>query len=457
MLALARRWRSAKAPIWPAPCTRGNFSSAASQVAEDVPVPQTFEEAIGDKPLLVRDYIRQALYHPKFGYFSSRPDVVGSMREPLDFSGISGRFAYRKHIAELYKQNDMSWFTPVELFQPWYGFAVAEYILQTMNPQFPLKIYEIGGGTGTCASNVLGYIRERQGDVYKTMHYTSVDVSEGLANKQRHRLCEEEEHGDKFSVECRNARDKSGWGEQDESPCYVVMLEVLDNMPHDLLFRESSKSPWMETYVQYDSSESRFVEHHRPVEDSLVSRCLEILGKERDGDSVDVVRKLTKSVKSIFSRVLPSPEKWWIPTGCMELLESLHYARPNMVMVVSDFSFLPEVKIPGRGAPLVSSKKDGVTTDYSSYLDAKGEADIFFPTDFDQLLILDNECAISQSEGKIVPNKFGVYRGSAIMSSSNFMSRFAYVNQVKTKSGFNPLLDEYSNTKVYLSAPVLKG
>lgn len=39
-----------------------------------------------------------------------------------------------------------------------------------------------------------------------------------------------------------------------------------------------------------------------------------------------------------------------------QLLEVLHSALPKMSLIASDFSYLPEVSIPGDRAPLVSTK-----------------------------------------------------------------------------------------------------
>lgn len=39
-----------------------------------------------------------------------------------------------------------------------------------------------------------------------------------------------------------------------------------------------------------------------------------------------------------------------------KLLEVLHDALPKMSLIASDFSFLPDVKVPGERAPLVSTK-----------------------------------------------------------------------------------------------------
>ncbi|KMS98018.1 hypothetical protein BVRB_4g096460 [Beta vulgaris subsp. vulgaris] len=45
------------------------------------------------------------------------------------------------------------------LLQPWYAHGIAEAILRTANFSVPLKIYEIGGGSGTCAIlNYLDYV-----------------------------------------------------------------------------------------------------------------------------------------------------------------------------------------------------------------------------------------------------------------------------------------------------------
>lgn len=39
-----------------------------------------------------------------------------------------------------------------------------------------------------------------------------------------------------------------------------------------------------------------------------------------------------------------------------QLLEVLHSALPKMSLIASDYSYLPEVSIPGDRAPLVSTK-----------------------------------------------------------------------------------------------------
>lgn len=60
----------------------------------------------------------------------------------------------------VYLHPQVDWLTPVEVFAPWYGRAIAHYILEvrkhTLNTSHqPLSVIEIGGGTGTLAASIL--------------------------------------------------------------------------------------------------------------------------------------------------------------------------------------------------------------------------------------------------------------------------------------------------------------
>ncbi|BAH91437.1 Os01g0911900 [Oryza sativa Japonica Group] len=87
----------------------------------------------------------------------------------------------------------------------------------------------------------------------------------------------------------------------------------------------------------------------------------------------------------------------WIEkvNGRFKILDTLHQALPSMSLIASDFSYLPDVSIPGDRAPLVSSKLD----------------------------------------------------------SAAFMEEFGLPLKTRTKDGYNPLLDDFRNTKFYLSVP----
>ncbi|KAH9311974.1 hypothetical protein KI387_027009, partial [Taxus chinensis] len=133
----------------------------------------TSSDIVKDRPILVREFIHSALYDPRFGYFATRPGVVGVLEKAIQFNKLEGRNAYLKYLDSLYKKNDTAWFTPAELFKPWYGHSIAEAILRTANLSVPLKIYEIGGGSGTCAKCILDYMMlNAPAKVYNNMTYT---------------------------------------------------------------------------------------------------------------------------------------------------------------------------------------------------------------------------------------------------------------------------------------------
>lgn len=118
-----------------------------------------------------------------------------------------------EHLDQIYRQSDISWFTPVELFKPWYAHGIAEAIMRTANLSVPLKIYEIGGGSGTCAKGIMDYMKLNAPErVYNSMTYISVEISPSLAKIQRETVGQVLSHSSKFRVECRDATDRSGWG-----------------------------------------------------------------------------------------------------------------------------------------------------------------------------------------------------------------------------------------------------
>lgn len=406
---------------------------------------------VGDRPVLVRDFIWSALYDPNHGYFSHRSGSVGMLEESIKFNRLQGRKAYMKYLEGIYSQNDIAWFTPVELFKPWYAYGIAEAILRTADLSVPLKIYEIGGGSGTCAKGIMDYLMlNAPARVYNSMSYISVEISSSLAKKQMETVGAVRSHLSKFRVECHDAADKNAWGSIDQQPCWVIMLEVLDNLPHDLIYSENQASPWMEVWVEKQHNRVALSELYKPLQDPLIKRCVEIIDLEKDHNTQG---RAISAARHIWSKVFPKPRRCWLPTGCLKLLEVLHGALPKMSLIASDFSYLPDVRIPGERAPLVSTKKDGSSSDHSSYLDAKGDADIFFPTDFWLLERMDHFCSGWLKACEYKSSKQGRKRRIITLDTSSFMEEFGLPSKTRTKDGYNPLLDDFKNTKFYLSVP----
>ncbi|XP_039122185.1 protein arginine methyltransferase NDUFAF7 homolog, mitochondrial isoform X1 [Dioscorea cayenensis subsp. rotundata] len=401
----------------------------------------------------VRDFIRSALYDPENGYFSKLAGSVGFLDKSIRFNQLQGRVAYMKLLDKLYKQHDIAWFTPVELFKPWYAHGIAEAIMRTADLSIPLKIYEIGGGSGTCAKCIMDYIMlNAPPRVYNNMIYTSVEISSSLAEKQLETVGEVQSHFSRFKVECRDATDKNGWGHVNSHPCWVIMLEVLDNLPHDLVFSPNQSSPWMEVWLEQNHDSLQISEVYKPIQDPLISKCSKIIGMDED----QAVKRssLVAAAKQIWSKAFPKPRRSWMPTGCLQLLEVLHWALPKMSLIASDFSYLPDITVSGDRAPLVSTKKSGRTKDHSNYLDAKGDADIFFPTDFWLLEKIDHYCSGWSNEHRESRSSKAVKKRRTItLDTAAFMEEFGLPTKTRTKSGYNPLLDDFKNTKFYLSVP----
>ncbi|ERN01817.1 hypothetical protein AMTR_s00089p00047210 [Amborella trichopoda] len=399
----------------------------------------------------VRDFIRSALYDPNYGYFSTRSGSVGFLPKSIKFNQLEGRSAYMQYLSDIYKENDIAWFTPVELFKPWYAHAIAEAILRTANLSVPLKIYEIGGGSGTCAKCIMDYMMlNAPAKVYSNMSYISVEISPALARKQLETISEVSSQSQRFGVECRDAADKIGWGKVDHQPCWVIMLEVLDNLPHDLIYAENQTSHWLEVWLEKQHENSSMVESYRPLQDPLIARCVDIINMDIKDRSLGA--KAISAAKSVWSKILPRPRRAWIPTGCLKLFDVLHWALPNMSLIASDFSYLPDVKITGDRAPLVSTKRDGRSTDYNNYTDARGDADIFFPTDFWLLERIDHDCADGPNH-HTTPSRKMKKRRTIILDTAAFMEEFGLPSKTRTKDGYNPLLEDFRNTKFYLSVP----
>ena len=78
--------------------------------------------------VLVRDYIREALCGPG-GYFSGAASPVIASPKSLPFRSFRGAADYRAAVAARYASGGGDFATPVDLFAPWYSYAVARWAL----------------------------------------------------------------------------------------------------------------------------------------------------------------------------------------------------------------------------------------------------------------------------------------------------------------------------------------
>jgi hypothetical protein len=195
----------------------------------------------------------------------------------------------------------------------------------------------------------------------------------------------------------------------------------------------------------------------------------------------------------------------WLPTKALALADALHGALPRRhTFVASDFDALPGVQVEGHGAPIVSGRRfleeedeesdeDGeggderwrrqrrrrllrrrlVARDHAGVLVPWGTADIFFPTDFDALGALYVEAARQGKEGgagaaarpaaaaaaarsaptspsPAPPPRSAPRPACQHMPTADFMAAFAESKRTRTLSGYNPLLQDFQNTRFFI-------
>ena len=188
--------------------------------------------------MLVRDFIHDSLYAADGGYFVKR-DVIYAPPAFIDFNNLLGQFEYRQVLAKLYAAQEHAWLTPALVFQPWYSYAIARWLIRQVmtlrakggkHVAAPLIVYEVGGGTGTNAKHICDYVKANAPQLYRAMRYTILEISPSLHERQTTLLAP---HAAVARSVVADATNLAAAGVADERPCLVVACEVLDNLPHD--------------------------------------------------------------------------------------------------------------------------------------------------------------------------------------------------------------------------------
>jgi hypothetical protein len=537
----------------------------------------------------MRDYIFNALYKPASGYFDSRDVVATAGPEPLRFSSFLGRADYSNALSALYAASEQGWLTPAEVFAPHYSHAVARFVLgahsrasanssssssssrrakgsSASSAPSGLRVYEVGGGSGTHAAAFCDYVRSAAPSVYKSMSYTVLEISPRLLARQQAALQAGGHNSVARSVLCDALRARES-GLLDPLPCFVVCLEVLDNLPQDkVVFFEGGGSRGAgahETWVLEEQPEAAQQqqqallpgsqeaqaqaqaqaaarrpsrsEDYRPLSDPLIASTLQSMGRAEAAEAEllgggsggsrhsAVGRALAAVVRALpllpaglrggaAAQLPPAPpglqRAQLVPTGHAALLASLASALPGHRLLASDFSALPAPslgsaaalqaaaagallglyahpdapaacggpRVLGRGlegrlgssllrgplahlhAPLLCASKSSAsraTVDHATYLSPAdpGSADIFFPTDFGLLAAMASAaCGRPVRRSSSSSSSFSAAQleepGSVrVVSNKDFLQSFADVNACRTRNGYNPLLEDWTNTR----------
>ncbi|ODV83090.1 hypothetical protein CANARDRAFT_184163, partial [[Candida] arabinofermentans NRRL YB-2248] len=353
--------------------------------------------------MLTSDFIENSLYNPTYGYFSKEA-IIFQNSKPFDFKQLKGQDEFMSKWLEEYdrydketlpvlkhsKKNDFQlekpslqlWHTPTELFQPYYGQALAKYMLVNYKlNQYPyndLNIYEIGGGNGTLMLNVLDYIKEQQPDVYERTKYHIIEISNKLSNKQNSRLSR---HMDKVQLVNKSILD---WNTTIEEPCFVIALEVFDNLSHDVVRYDIDTNQPYQGYVVIDENND-YKEFYSPNLDSKTTEFLNLREKgnypisnlkEHPLNKLQIIKKFKNAFNPLQNN-LSDPE--YIPTRLLQLFQILKNHFPNHQIISSDFDKLDST-INGYCSPVVQTMHKDKMITINSYMSVSSTSSIVTST-----------------------------------------------------------------------------
>ncbi|CUM68635.1 uncharacterized protein PRCAT00006362001 [Priceomyces carsonii] len=476
-----------------------------------------------DKPkktkMSVSDFIEDSLYNPNYGYFSKEVEIFHP-DEPFKYNQIEDvdefldawQKSYKKYEEPLELQlNDTKdmvkvlapknsdakyarrakslqreelmltgstssksmrpqlWHTPTELFQPYYGEALARYILVNykLNGNFPyhdLVIYEMGGGNGTLMCNILNYIKENAPDIYLRTHYNIIEISDQLAAKQTQSLYKSKLFESGIDPEKVTIINKSifKWNTVVEDPCVFIALEVFDNFPHHLIrYDNITGQPYEGKVLINDNGDlfefftpelsyysNAYLQLRENSKHSVLNQSSTLQGKYETLKSVipllnkDNIHPLlhSSSFLSVKNSILPFKDGLtpgeFIPTSLLHFFQVLAYRFPNHSLICSDFNYLPNSIKGYFNGPVVQTMLQNRMIDVSTYMCYQGHFDIMFPTDFD---------IASELYAKVTKKL------ARVESHKEFLTQWADLDITTTKKGENPMLNFYKNVSFMVS------
>ncbi|KAG5973459.1 hypothetical protein E4U55_000533 [Claviceps digitariae] len=402
--------------------------------------------------MLLRDFIDDSLYNPHYGYFSQQA-VIFSPGEPFDFNSLRDDISFQSELGRRYTEFEDAldskegenltrqlWHTPTELFRPFYGEAIARYLVAnyrlTTYPYDDLLIYEMGAGRGTLMLNILDYIREVDPQVYARTRFNIIEISSSLADLQsRHLLSTADSRGHKDKVEIVN-RSIFEWDQYVPSPCFFLAMEVFDNFSHDGIRYDVATEEPLQGHVLIDG-DGDFYEFYVRELDPVAARFFRVRHAATGGrysrpyPTNAALRYL--AARMPFAANLSETE--YIPTRLMQFFDVLEKYFPGHRLVTSDFDCLPEA-VKGLNAPVVQTRYQRKMVPVTTPLVHQGYFDILFPTDF----------RITEAMYRAITGKL-----TRVMSHGEFMRHWAYVEDTQTRSGENPLLTYYKNASVLVT------
>lgn len=417
--------------------------------------------------MLAREFIDDCLYNPKYGYFSQQA-VILSPSAGFDFHSYQDNAHFQNELSATFHDFEGSldersptaprqvWQTPTEMFKPYYGQAIASYLLTqyklTSYPYHDLVLYEIGAGNGTLMLNILDFIRDTEPEIYEKTRYKIIEISGQLAKRQASSLAEtanQQGHGSRVEIINKSIFD---WTTVVPGPCFFLAMEVFDNFAHDVMRYDLLTGRPYQALVAVDDA-GDYHELLSPRIDPLAERYLNKRAQAAKQAQLpsDFHRHPALKVPAAIRRFrsalpfapnLTSPE--FLPTRLLQFIEILHAKFPQHRLVASDFHALPDA-MEGVNAPVVQTRYKGTMVPCSTYMVYPGYFDIMFPTKFTLLNRMYSEAANERSTGYFSHVRHRTGLKGRVSTHAEFLRTWGDVESTTTQSGENPMLDFYEN------------
>ena len=405
-----------------------------------------FSDELKHKELL-RDYVQSALYDSQRGYFTNPKNIqLGHLKSAIRFSSLLGYSDYIEQLSANYPKH--KFLTPSEIFRPYYGMTMASYVYKQQKKHNidKIKVVEIGSGIGGQADSFLMYFKNFEPDVYPYIEYTLLEISPTLLHKSKSTLYQNhKEKCQRGEIKFVN-QDAFKFKEDIGSDVFFMLFEILDNLPHDIVRFTSKLDKIEEMWIKSSLDRQTRQIAYEPCKDEYIVRCFELwkslyvkneklLLNENESEK----QKFLASLKDWLQSRMANDYQLSLPTGFYKLTEHINNNFENPKFLLSDFSSLPNARRYLNGSkclnyPLLSTKleKSEDHKDYEDFEKAEfGRCDIFFETDFD----LTKAILESFSE------KY------TVSTPKEFFKQFAKPKWAETRSGYNPMKDDFLNTR----------
>lgn len=420
------------------------------------------------KEMIMRDFVHFSLYHHKWGYYPKlfmkyRQLMTTGYFDPIPFNALRSQYDFERYAGKLHETTP-GFVSPTQLFYPYYGWTLAEYLVTThrskFDPREPLVIYDVGGGAGALASSVLDYLSEHFPGMYEKCEYHVIEMNPYLIPILRTRLVHHYHHVHIHHLSLLN------WRQCEHRRCFVLAIELLSGLPHDVIVWDNKgivSEQWFR-FTQHDNLSSA-EETYRSAKDPVILRYLRYLNWLQE-ESYHALKVLcvtggretidpppygsldinhNDNILTLVSKILWIHSPWrtaWLPTAQMLLLEVLSKYFPRHHFMAIDWNTVRQA-LPGINAPVLQVK---VRVAKDLYLRRPIEAlhtnagmvDICFPTDFEHLETVYRRICGTEKEVSCMthPEFWKVFGGEKTALYC-------------TKSGFNPLLEDFSQLSVF--------